>query len=496
MVGDNILAATKNGAFLVANGASTPVGRKPPAGAFGAVFAQGFDAICLSRPDGKLAFAAPNGRIKATIPFLKGDEAIEGVSPNLGQLAFCPPFIVSAARDCACFIINLTTTSLLRLITDLTDLVGMSSDSDRVLFLCRSKILLFRICNDEKEYIRYLADSGGVPEARKLVMEKQITETEILQLLKGDDDPTFTEYIENLTMLSKPKPLNEADPTLFEQVMSVDIPTKETMDAIDRIRAYCIFDESFRDKVDKYVVANPNEYEKWSAEIHANYVVPFFSESEETSELAMRIAQSGDSELCRLFNSLESRSLDFCVANSPPLRAFHFKGERRREFEEKLAASDPFVGDLPPEEEEAPLVDSLYRSRLALLDRDKIDAEKALQLLQVYEWESNIGKCIDELRTTVDMFLLSKQKKELPPWIEASIQNEKSGIASRAVKPDASGNWGLPVQLTTCPICGMKHNLGESVSSVAVFPCGHIFHVPCLHTRYCPICYSGCMKGE
>jgi hypothetical protein len=88
------------------------------------------------------------------------------------------------------------------------------------------------------------------------------------------------------------------------------------------------------------------------------------------------------------------------------------------------------------------------------------------------------------------MILLGKERKEIPPWIESLIANERSGYVDRNEKKDGGGNWGVVVALATCPICGMQHNLGESVSSITVFPCCHVFHVACLKTQFCPLCYS------
>jgi hypothetical protein len=265
------------------------------------------------------------------------------------------------------------------------------------------------------------------------------------------------------------------------------------MDAIAAIRECCVFDEDFKSRVDRYVIAHPEDFERWTNEFHPNIVVPALNEREETVEFAMRIAPLGDSEFCRILASLDSRSLDFCAANSPPLRPYNFKGEKRQAFEERLASYDIFVGGGETEVEE-PLDDSRYMKEHARIGADELTPERIIALIKMYEWEVNVAKVIDELRTQVDVFLGSKQTGELPQWVEDSMHAEKTGMrGGRDGAPDACGNWGIPVTLTTCPICGMRHNLGESVASVAVFPCGHTYHVSCLHTRHCPVCYSGCM---
>jgi hypothetical protein len=493
-IGEHTLAATKNGAFIVQPGKDLPIGRKPPTGDFGAIYAQGFDAVCLARPEGKLAFADTTGRVKTAIPFLKGDESLpEGLSPNLSMLRWCNPFIVSAGRNHACYIVNLGTTSLVRLITDLGDLLDMSSDATRVLFLTRTRVVLFRVVTDVREYIRYLIGSGGEAVAARLVIQEGLKDPEIISALEGAGGPEFTEYVERLQRRSRPRPLAEADPDLHDQLMSTEVPTREMMDAVAAIRDCCLFDEAFRDRVDRFVLANPEEFELWREELHANFVVPLLNAHEDTADIAMEIAPLGDSELCRILASLDARSLDFCAANSPPIMAYNFKGERRKQFEERIQSYDIFVGPGDAALEEELLADSRYMRELERTKLQDLTPERTIALIKMYEWEVNVAKVIDELRTQLDVFLGSKQSGDLPQWVEDSMQSEKTGMRTRDGNPESGGNWGIPVELTTCPICGMKHNLGESVASVAVFPCAHTYHVSCLRTRHCPVCYSGCM---
>jgi hypothetical protein len=446
------------------------------------------------RPGGKLAFADQTGAIKATVPFLKGDEALEGLGTNLSLLRFCPPFIVSTGRDQATFVINLSTMSLGRVLTNMRELLDVGNDAMRVLFLTRTRIWLFRVMKDPVVYIKHLCASGHFYEAGRVAIENQIRDVQVLDEIQGNEDPEFVEYAEKVAWRSKPRPLADADPSLYERLMTAEVPDKEVMDAINGIRSYCIFDEEFRQHVDKYLLSNPADYAIWVNELHANYLVPLLNAKEETAEFAMKIAERGDSELCKLLHGIESLALDFCVANSPPLMPYNLKGDKRREFELRLADYDPFVEAGEQELEEEPLIDSVYMKEREAVSLANIGAEKFMMLLRLYEWESNINRVIDELRTSIDLFLLSKQHGELPPWVEDSLQGEKSGMRSRDPQPDACGNWGLVLLLTSCPICGMQHNLGESVSSVAIFPCTHTFHMSCLHTRHCPVCYSGCMK--
>jgi hypothetical protein len=344
-----------------------------------------------------------------------------------------------------------------------------------------------------QDYVRALIASGANVEAAQLVMQEHLTDADLISTLAGCGDPEFAEYAERLMMRSSPRPLAETNPELHARLMDVPIPTVEIMDEVAAIRNCCTFDEEFRNRVDAYVVAHPEDFERWREELHPNVVVPLLNDKEETAEFALKIAPLGDSELCHILAALESRGLDFCVANSPPIHPYHFTGEKRRAFEEKLASYDIFVGEGEIGTEEQPLDDSRYMSELEKTQGEALTPERTIALIKLYEWEVSVAKVIDELRAQVDVFLGSKQTGELPPWIEDSMHAEKTGMRSRDGTPEPCDNWGIPIELTTCPICGMKHNLGESVASVAVFPCGHTYHVSCLHTRHCPVCYSGCM---
>ena len=259
---------------------------------------------------------------------------------------------------------------------------------------------------------------------------------------------------------------------------------------------------------------------------------------------------------------LDSIPIEVCVANSPPLRAHNFTGERRKMFEKVLSEVDMFECDA----EVPQLVDSLYFSEYTKItkrilknkkkraekeaksevekevkseveseaqnenknvelvnsdndddDDDKnvcesvidlnqfddsdceITPEETHRLLQIYEWERKIGECVAELRSKLEYFMISQGSKTIPPWLKSAISSEKRSapqepIDIKTLNESGPGNWGVVAHLTICPVCGMQHNLGESVTSVSVFPCTHMFHMACLHQRYCPICYSSCMQ--
>ena len=491
---DTILAATQNGVFLVKDGHVMSVGRRQNPGRFGAIYVPSVSAICVARPAGKLSVAATDGKIKATLSFLKGDEDLGTVSPDLGELMLCPPFIVSVAKKSACYVIDLVSTKLVELMTDLGDFVSASNDQSRILVLCRSKVLLFEVVNDVKVYIRMLAKQGKMEEARALIMEQKIDDAELLELVKAEEssNDNFTEYVEKIEMKAKPKPLNEVNPKLYEELMSQEVPTQETMAAIHEIRDFCVFDDDFQRKVNAFVIHHPTECQDWVDDADANVVVPILNEREETAELAMEIAKRGDSDMCKMLTQIEALSMDVCVANSPPLRPYNFKGRRRAEFEKSLESYDPMICEQTTPKE--PLVESLYNSCLAEIDPETIDEEQTLKLLKLYHWEMSIRKAVKDLTAACDMFMLTQEVKDVPTWIDSCIEGENLSLKQRKLAQEGSGNWGVVVTLTTCPICGMQHNLGESVGSVSVFPCAHAYHIACLHTSYCPICYLESVK--
>ena len=493
---DTILAATQNGVFLVKDGMVSAVGRRQNPGRFGAVYVSSVNAICVARPAGKLSVAATDGKIKATLSFLKGDEDMGTASPDLGELMLCPPFIVSLAKKSACYVIDLVSTKLVELMTDLGDLVSASNDHSRVLVLCRSKVLLFEVVHDVKVYITMLAKQGKMEEARTLIMEQKVDDPEILELVKTEESSNadFTEYVEKIEMKAKPKPLKEANPKLYEELMAQEIPTKELMAEIEAIREFCVFDEEFKKKVDAFVIAHPNDCQDWIYDTNPNVVVPILNEREETAELAMEIAKRGDSDLCKMLTQLDSFSMDVCVANSPPLRAYNFKGQRRSEFEKCLKAYDIMACDESQTRE--PVVDSLYNTCLEKVSLETIDEAQTVRLLKLYEWEMSIRNCVKDMTAAVDSFVLTQEAKDLPPWIDACMEGENLNLKNRDLGQEGSGNWGVVVTLTTCPICGMQHNLGESVGSISVFPCSHAYHIACLHTSYCPICYTDCVRKQ
>ena len=68
MICENILASTRNGAFIIKEGSITSVGRKPPIGEFGAIYADGFNAITLE--DKKESYHLLHQRVELKLVFL------------------------------------------------------------------------------------------------------------------------------------------------------------------------------------------------------------------------------------------------------------------------------------------------------------------------------------------------------------------------------------------------------------------------------------------
>lgn len=486
MICENILASTRNGAFIIKEGSITSVGRKPPIGEFGAIYADGFNAICVGRQEGKLSFASPEGRIKASISFAQNENE---VSTDFSHLMFCSPFLVSAWKNTLCYFIDLTSTSLIRATKEFKNVIDVSNDNTRILFLCSSKVTLFKVCSSNIEYINYLIDlntNESLSEAQQIVIKNEITDEEILKKLSVGNG--LDEYIQKLEMKNQPKTLDILNNELYEKLKNEEIPSQETMNEINNIRQYLVMDNFILLKIEKYVIANPKDYETWINEINPDVIVPILNSNESTALYSMKIAKYGKSDLCKLLNNLDTLSIDFCVANSPPIYPYNFTGEKRKEFEEKLKKCDIFAETEPEKPNQRKMIESFYNDLYDKTDENNIEPSKAYYLLRLYEWEAKISDLIDEIKHTVNMYLLTQDEKDIPGWVLSLISSNKE------IEKDGDGNWGILAQMSICPICGMTHDLGESLSNVSVFPCGHICHVSCLHTLYCPICYSQILK--
>ncbi|KAH0788011.1 hypothetical protein GPJ56_008112 [Histomonas meleagridis] len=492
MINDNILAATSNGTFIIQENTITTVGHRSPVGEFGAIYADCYNAICLARPGGKLSFATTEGRVKASLPFAPS-EPLKGATNEYSHLMFCQPFLISSWKKTVCYIVNLTSASLIHCTTDFSDLIDCSNDQTRILFLCKQKIVLFKVCATDIEYISCLISldtKESLTKARELTIQLEITDEDILEKLKGVETPSFDDYLEKVKMKDQPKPIEQANATLYQKLIEEDIPTEKTMNEVNELRSFLIIDDFLLEKIEKYVLSNPKDYEKWINELNVDKIVPILHQKEETAQYAISISKYGKSDLCKLLQSIDTLPLDFCVANSPPLYPYDFVGKRRLEFEAKLREYDIFASDdnEKQKEDEEILHESFYAECIEKIDENNINEEKTFYLLKLYNWEKQINETIEELRSTVNMFLLTKDIKGIPEWVKVLLDNGKR------IEKDGNGNWGIPVKLSVCPICGMSHNLGESVCSVAVFPCNHICHVSCLHTRCCPICYSNSLN--
>lgn len=544
---------------------TTPIGRKSPTGDFGGLYANEYKAILLSRPDGKLSLASLEGKIKVTLKFAAEGLEINPenqISPDLHYLMLCPPFLISAGSHKLCYIIDLSPTppKLVSVLPDFSDVIGFSSDKTRVLFLSPNKISLFSVCENPIVYVNYLIKKQMFIEAQETVIEQKIADESILAELKDKtDNHAFRDYVEKLELMNKPQPLSDVDSALFSEFLSVSIPTPEMMSKLYELRSLIVIDEQIKKKIEAYVINDPVGGIKWIDEIDPDYIVPIVNDREEAAQFVQKASKLGNSELCKMIAKLDSMPIEVCVANSPPLRAHNFTGERRKEFEKVLSEVDMFECNV----EEPQLVDSLYfgeytkitnrilqskrkkanhsnvenkdvnnnqnniennnnedNVKLEELDDDDVNSneyesvidlnqfseddfditpEETHRLLQIYEWERQISECVAELRSKLEMFMISQGSKTIPPWLKSAIISEKNSapqapIDLKTLNESGPGNWGVVAHLTICPVCGMQHNLGESVTSVSVFPCSHMFHVACLHQRYCPICYSNCMQ--
>ncbi|OHT06930.1 hypothetical protein TRFO_24883 [Tritrichomonas foetus] len=493
-----ILSATKNGPILIShnkveNTVSTmPIGRKSPVGDFGGLYADEYKAIFLSRPEGKLSLASLEGRIKVTLKFAaEGIEPDPNISTDLHHLILCPPFLVSVGQNKMCYIIDLTATppKLVSAIPELASVIDWSNHKNDVLFLCPNRICIFSVCENPIDYVQYLIQKEMFIEAQNIVIDQKIADDSILERLKPIENPKFAEYVEKLELMNQPKSLDEVDTALFAEFMSVPTPTAEMMTKLYDLRSLIIVDDEIKKKIENYVIKFPNDGFRWIDEIDPDYVVPLINDREEAAQFVSKAAKRGTSELCKMLSKIDNLPIDACVANSPPIRPHNLTGERRKQFEKALAEVDMFECDV----EETELIESLYFEEYSKINENNITPEATHRLLKIHEWESQISECVNELKSTMELHMISQGTKSIPPWLATAIDSEKKGHKIIDRGSDGNANWGVVAHLTVCPICGMQHNLGESVTSVSVFPCSHIYHVSCLHSRYCPICYSNCM---
>lgn len=531
----------------------TPIGRKSPTGDFGGLYANEYKAILLARPEGKLSLASLEGKIKVTLKFAAEGLEINPesqISSDLQTLMLCPPFLISAGSHKLCYIIDLSPTppKLVSVLPDFSDIIGFSSDKSNALFLTPSKISMFSVCESPIVYVNYLIKKQNYTEAQEIVIDQKIADESILEILKNKapNNQSFIDYIEKLELMNKPQPLSDVDSALFNSFLEVSVPTSEMMSKLYELRSMIVIDEQIKKKIELFVIDDPVAGIKWIDEVDPDYIVPLVNDREEAALFVQKASKFGHSELCKMIAKLDTIPIEVCVANSPPLRAHNFNGERRKLFEKVLSEVDMFERDV----EEPQLVDSLYFREYTKImkrilknkkkrtekeskssnnenvelvpsddddDDDKtfcdsvidlnqfddsdcdISPEETHRLLQIYEWERQIGECVSELKSKLEYFMISQGSKTIPPWLKSAISSEKRAapqapIDIKTLNESGPGNWGVVTHLTICPVCGMNHNLGESVTSVSVFPCTHVFHMACLHQRYCPICYSSCMQ--
>lgn len=496
---DNILIASTAGQYVLENGQPKTFkpGKRQPPGPFGAYYvdymhnSDAIQVICLSRPDGKLALADKTKKIKATISFLP-TELDQNFFYHMGKLMFCPPYLLSLSANNVAYLINMTSMTLVKIYNDFVDFIDASSHKSNVLMLCKSGVLVLHVCQTVLEYIKYLISKNELAEAQRLVLQEQISDENILNSLKSHENPEFQEYLDKISLQNQPRLLKDVDLELYNKLMSEDIPGHLTIEAIVEIRSFILFDEETSEKIEKYVIAYPKMWDQWTDVINPDRIVPILNENPKNAGFISEIARLGKSLLCKILATIDNQKMDFLVQNSPPIHSYNLTGARKEEFEKRLSEVDHFVDEFVGERH--PLVESIYNHELAKYNEENLTPIDTIRLMKLYNWEIEVCNSVSELKSKTEVYLLTREAQEIPQWVTASLKNEKSGHQVNDFQQDGAGNWGTVVTLTTCPICGMDHNLGEAACSIAAFPCSHVYHVSCLHSRYCPVCFSQCME--
>ena len=497
---ESILIAAINGSYFLKNGTISNIRGKRPPGSFGAIFSKDFNAILFSRPDGILYISTPEGKPQTKINILENQQIDpnENVSKDLRYLVQVSNFLVSAGKDSYAYFINLKNVSLQEMIRPESEFIDLSAYRNNCLLLWKNRCVMFRVCTHDTEYYRYLMDKKEYNKLQQLAIERKLKDKWLLEEMNVNPSPEFEEYLNKIQLESQPQPLKKVDEELYNEFLSKDIPTDEMIDKLDKMMSTLNIEDEIVEKINKYVIQNPQNYEKWESYLNIDELIPLINDDPKNSAVVRKLSPKGTSVLCKMIANIPNVELDVLVANSPPIQIHNIDEKRRADFVKLLHKNDIFTQDEPEpaqKENEEELIDSPFEIERGKINEGNCTPDAILSLLRLNDWETQLSDAINELCTQTETYMLSRDRGSIPPWVEELAKKESLGITlSVPVEKDSGGNWGVIPDLHICPICGLPLQLQDNPTSASAFPCGHAYHVGCLKTRYCPLCYADCLN--
>jgi len=486
-VGDSILVSAIGGVYFVSGGTSTPIRGKRPNGEFGALYAEQYNAIFLARPEGKLLISTPQGKSKAILNFMEGDmipPLPEGILPSLSYLKICPPYLLSFGKNCAGFIIDLTSGSLKEVIVEQSEFFDFSTYNEYALIMWKGRLSLFKVCNDIEEYFSWLISKKYYGKAQKLAIEKSIKNKAILESINIEPSPEFEEFIHRMELENQPQPLQNVNRSLYDQLIDSDIPTDLMMSELEASLSLIIPEPNIIEKITKYVLAVPQSWKTWKLFVNIDSIVLKLNPNSEYSEIIKEMSFHGTSELCKIISNITEYDMDFLIANSPPIQLHNIDDSRKSQFYEQMLGNDMFYESVMKFDN----VEDYVKNRTDM--GNDLTKEELIELILVQEWDSQLTEMVKNIQLSFEKFLLSKENHLMPPWIQTLINKELKVVNQNPSCCDEFEHWGVKLQTNVCPICGMTIQINESPCSISTFSCNHSYHVSCLRKRYCPLCFS------
>ncbi|EAX85814.1 hypothetical protein TVAG_160560 [Trichomonas vaginalis G3] len=492
---ESILVSAKSSPCFIKAGNVVNIRGKKVTGDFGSLYSPTHNAIFFSKPESTLLIASPEGKPQAKIVLAEHNTIPETFSSNLSYLLLCSTFLISVGPNCLAYIVNLNNGTPEGTIIPNSEYCDFSSYKNYALLMWKDKLTLFKACESNEEYYRYLVDQKQYEKAQELAMHDNVKDMKLLKLMEVNPSEKFEQYLQKVDFESQPQPLQAVDPEFYGLVTSLDVPDTKTIEKLKSMLQQLALEPEVVSKVRNYVIKNPNEYFNWEKFLNPDDIVSNINSSPENSQIVTKIAAKGSSQLCRMLASISSFDISILVANSPPIYLHNVDEQRKSLFIDMMAKKDVFSAYAKKEEPEEILVESPYAEKIKNINPEKVTPFDVMSLLKLNEWEQNITNEVTELCNLAERYNLSREDRGIPPWVDQMISAEKSEISfdQNAVKSTA-GNWGVRADLSVCQVCGLPLNLGENTTSAATFPCGHTFHISCLKTRYCPSCYSNKLK--
>ena len=194
LVEKTLLINSINGVYFMSqNFEVTAIRSKRPNGKFGGLYVEdNFNAICFSRPDGKLLLATQQGKVRAQLPIFengKPSDIPDKIDINLSYLTFCYPFLISSGQNSATIIIDLNQGKLLKYFARESAFLDISSQGCKTVIMWQDNVILFTSYRNDEEYIKDLIKMNNYLEVQPnyedfLMFSKEMKKRESLLTLE------------------------------------------------------------------------------------------------------------------------------------------------------------------------------------------------------------------------------------------------------------------------------------------------------------------------